>query len=170
MSITVTRLPDSAIELIRSGAHGHLVTINPDGSPQVSMVWVGVEGDELWIPSLTPRRKLDNVRRDPRVAVSFESPDHDVAGERGSGGLRLYLAVRGTARVTDGGGPELLQRLAATYLGPGVKFPPGDDPPPGWIMRITPARWHGYGPWTTPDAAERERRAAARRGSADDAP
>lgn len=156
-------LPSSAIALIESGAHGHLVTINPDGSPQISMVWVGVEDDELCVAALTPRRKLANVRRDPRVALSFESPDHDVAGARGSGGLRYYLAITGTARVIAGGAPALLRRLARTYLGSNVKFPPGDDPPEGWIIRITPQRWHGYGPWTTPDPAERQRRAAARR-------
>jgi PPOX class probable F420-dependent enzyme len=156
-------LPPSAVALIESGAHGHLVTLNPDGSPQVSMVWVGIENDELCVAALTPRRKLDNVRRDPRVAVTFESSDHDVAGERGSGGLRYYLAVRGVARVTEGGAPVLLQRLARAYLGPEVKFPPGDNPPEGWIMRIIPEHWHGYGPWSEPDAAERERRSAARR-------
>jgi PPOX class probable F420-dependent enzyme len=155
-------LPQSALGLIESGAHGHLVTINPDGSPQISMVWVGVEGGELCVAALTPRQKLRNVRRDPRVAISFESPQVDAAGERGAGGLRYYLAVRGTARVTEGGAPELLQRLARVYLGPEVKFPPGDAPPPGWIMRIAPERWHGYGPWSKPDAAERERRRAAR--------
>lgn len=155
-------LPQSAIELIESGAHGHLVTINPDGSPQVSMVWTGIEDGKICVAALTQRQKLKNIRRDPRVAITFESPDHDVAGQRGSGGLRFYLAVSGTARVTEGGAPALLQRLACTYLGPDIKFPPGDDPPQGWIMRITPARWHGYGPWTDPDAAELERRRAAR--------
>jgi PPOX class probable F420-dependent enzyme len=158
----MARLPDSALALIQAGAHGHLVTINPDGSPQVSMVWVGVEDDELCVAALTSRQKLRNVRLDPRVAITFESPDHDVAGERGSGGLRFYLAVSGTARVTDGGAPVLLKKLGAVYLGPDVKFPPGDNPPEGWIMRITPERWHGYGPWTKPDASELERREAAR--------
>jgi PPOX class probable F420-dependent enzyme len=157
----IAALPESAIALIESGAHGHLVTINADGSPQTSMVWVGVEDGELCVASLTPRQKLDNIRRDPRVAISFESPDRDEAGERGSGGLRYYLAVRGRARVSEGGAPALLQRLARVYLGPGVKFPPGENPPEGWIIRITPGRWHGYGPWSTPDPAERERRRAA---------
>ena len=55
-------LPQSAIALIESGAHGHLVTINPDdGSLQVSMVWVGIEGGELCVASLTPRQKLRNA-------------------------------------------------------------------------------------------------------------
>ena len=158
----MTRLPDSAIALIESGVHGHLVTINPDGSPQTSMVWVGVDDDELVIASLTPRRKLENVRRDPRVALSFEAPESDTDEQRGSGGLRHYLAVSGSARVTEGGGPALLRQLAKVYLGPDVRFPRSDHPPEGWIMRVTPERWHGYGPWTEPDAAELERRRAAR--------
>ena len=158
----MARLPASAVELIESGAHGHLVTLNADGSPQVSMVWVAVRDGELLVPSLTPRLKLRNVRRDPRVALTFESPDSDTAALRGSGGLRYYLGVRGTATVTDGGAPALLRELAKVYLGPDVKFPRSDDPPEGWIMRIVPERWHGYGPWTEPDDRERERREAAR--------
>jgi PPOX class probable F420-dependent enzyme len=137
----VARLPASAIALIESGAHAHLVTIDPDGAPQVSLVWVGIEGDELLVASLALRRKIQNVQRDPRVALSFEGTGAD---ERG---LLPYLAVNGTARVTEGGAPALLQRLAHVYLGPGVRFPPADDPPEGWIMRITPERWHGHGPW-----------------------
>jgi PPOX class probable F420-dependent enzyme len=139
----MTRLPESAIALIESGAHGHLVTINADGSPQVSMVWVGSEGDELCVASLSWRKKLENVTRDPRVAVTFEAPAAE--GET----LRSYLAVVGTARITEGGGPALLQRLAHVYLGPDRKFPPGDDPPEGWIMRIAPERRHGHGPWSS---------------------
>jgi PPOX class probable F420-dependent enzyme len=137
----LARLPDSAIALIESGRHGHLVTLNADGSPQVSLVWVGIEYDELCIASLAPRRKLENVRRDPRVAITFEAEAAE--GET----LLPYLSVLGTARVTEGGGPALLQRLARVYMGPGVKFPRVDDPPEGWIMRITPERWHGHGPW-----------------------
>jgi hypothetical protein len=55
--------------------------------------------------------------------------------------------VHGTARIEEGGGPELLQRLAHTYLGADVKFPPMDDPPPGVVVRITPERLGGVGPW-----------------------
>ena len=55
--------------------------------------------------------------------------------------------VYGRARVTEGGAPELLQRLAHTYLGPEVRFPPMDDPPPGFVTRITPERIAGVGPW-----------------------
>jgi PPOX class probable F420-dependent enzyme len=138
----VIELPASARALVESGAHGHLATVNADGSPQQTVVWVGIEDGELCVPALTPRRKLRNVERDPRVVITFESPDGDDAT-----GLRLYLGIRGRARVTDGGAPDLLRRLAPRYLGPGVKFPRGDDPPEGWVMRIAPERIYGYGPW-----------------------
>jgi PPOX class probable F420-dependent enzyme len=135
-------LPDSAKELIRTGPLGHLVTIDPDGSPQVSCVWVAVDGDDLLSAHLGPRRKLDNVRRDPRVAISFEGSEID------SMGLKEYLVVHGTAVVEEGGAPELLQELAYTYIGPDVTFPPMDDPPPGERIRITVDRVGGHGPWT----------------------
>jgi hypothetical protein len=50
--------------------------------------------------------------------------------------------------VEEGGAPELLQRLARVYLGPDVKFPPMDDPPPGYVIRTTAERIGGVGPWT----------------------
>jgi hypothetical protein len=68
-------------------------------------------------------------------------------GGRNEFGLDNYLVVHGPARVEPGGAPELLQRLAHVYLGPDVKFPPIDDPPLGFIMRITPERLAGVGPW-----------------------
>jgi PPOX class probable F420-dependent enzyme len=119
----------------------HLVTLEADGSPQVSGVWVGLEGDDIVFASLGPRRKLDNIRRDPRVSLSIEAPGTNQLG------LRHYLVVHGTARLEEGGGPELLQRLAEVYIGPGTKFPPMDDPPPGIVVHITPERVGGVGPW-----------------------
>jgi PPOX class probable F420-dependent enzyme len=134
-------IPDDARGLLESDALAHLVTVNDDGSPQVSCVWVGMEGDEIAFASLGPRRKLDNIRRDDRVVLSLE-------GTRMSGmGLKEYLVVHGRARIEEGGGPELLQRLAHVYLGPDVKFPPMDDPPPGVVVRISVDRLGGVGPW-----------------------
>lgn len=138
----MSALTDEARAALTSGRLAHLVTLNPDGSPQVTIVWVGLDGDEIVSGHLGARRKLDNVRRDPRVALSLET------GGRSPIGLDEYLVVHGTARVTEGGAPELLQRLAETYIGPGVKFPPMDDPPPGYILRITPVRVAGVGPWS----------------------
>jgi hypothetical protein len=63
-------------------------------------------------------------------------------------GSREYLVVYGSARVVEGGEPELFQRLAHTYLGAGVKFPPMPDPPPGFVTRVTVERLGGLGPWS----------------------
>lgn len=140
-SVAMT-LPDSAKELIRSGALGHLVTTNPGGMPQVTCVWVAVEGDELLTAHLNPRlRKLENVRRDPRVALSFEGTEIQPPG------LLQYVVVQGRATIEEGGAPELLQELARVYLGPDVKFPPMNDPPPGVRIRIAVERVGGIGPW-----------------------
>jgi PPOX class probable F420-dependent enzyme len=134
-------LPDSARAVLESAALAHLVTLNPDGSPQVTVIWVGLDGDEIVAGHLPDHRKLRNIRRDSRVVLSLET------GTVGSAGLAEYLVIYGTARVTEGGAPELLQRLAHTYLGPDVRFPPMDNPPPGYITRITVDRVAGVGPW-----------------------
>jgi PPOX class probable F420-dependent enzyme len=139
----VGTVPDSAKQLIRSGALGHLVTVGADGAPQVTCVWVAVEGDDLMTAHLSlSQRKLANVQRDPRVALSFEGTTVHPPG------LREYLVVRGTATVEEGGAPELLAELAKVYLGPDVRFPPMDDPPPGVRLRIAVERISGVGPWT----------------------
>jgi PPOX class probable F420-dependent enzyme len=134
-------ISDEARALVESSALAHLVTLEADGRPQMSCVWVGMEGDDIVFASLGPRRKLDNMARDPRVALSIEGTEFNAMG------LKQYLVVHGTARIVEGGGPELLQRLAHTYLGADVKFPPMDHPPPGVVVRITPERLGGVGPW-----------------------
>jgi PPOX class probable F420-dependent enzyme len=135
-------LPDSAKELIRSGPLGHLVTIGDGGAPQVTCVWVAVDGDDLLTAHLNPhQRKLENVRRDPRVTLSFEGTEIQPPG------MRQYLVAHGSATIEEGGAPELLQQLARVYLGPEVRFPPMDDPPPGVRMRIAVERVGGVGPW-----------------------
>ena len=139
----MTVLPDSARAVLESAALAHLVTIDPDGRPQLSIVWVGLDGDEIVAGHLPEHRKVRNIRRDPRVALSIETPN------RNSIGLNEYLIIHGNARITEGGAPELLQRLARTYLGPDVKFPPMDDPPPGYITHITVERVGGVGPWAS---------------------
>jgi len=129
--------------LLASGALGHMVTQNADGSSQVTVVWVGADGDELVTAHLNPeQQKLKNVRRDPRVAVSFEAPGRNAVG------MRNYVVVYGRARIEEGGAPELLQRLAQIYVGPGTTFPPMPNPPPGCVMRIAVERLVGQGDWS----------------------
>jgi PPOX class probable F420-dependent enzyme len=138
----MTWLPDSARAVLESAALAHLVTLNPDGSPQVSLVRVGLDGDEIVAGHLPEHRKVGNIRTDSRVALSLE------ISNRNAMGLNEYLVIYGTARITEGGAAELLQRLACTYLGPEVRFPPMDDPPPGYITHIRVDRISGVGPWT----------------------
>ena len=136
-------LTPEAREVLTAGRLAHLVTINADSSPQVSIVWVGLDGDEIVSGHLGMRHKLRNVERDPRVVLSLET------GHRNAMGLDEYLIVRGTARVTQSGAPELLQWLAHVYLSPDTRFPPVDDPPRGYVLRITPETIGGVGPWTS---------------------
>jgi PPOX class probable F420-dependent enzyme len=136
------QLPESARGIVESGELAHLVTLNPDGSPQVSCIWVGLDGEEIVSAHLRPQqRKLRNVARNPRVALSIEGREIQPPG------LKQYLVVHGRARLVEGGAPELLQKLAYVYLGAGVRFPPMDDPPPGHVLRITVDRIGGIGPW-----------------------
>ncbi|HEX2058999.1 MAG TPA: PPOX class F420-dependent oxidoreductase [Actinomycetota bacterium] len=132
---------EEARRVIESDALAHVATIDDDGRPHVTLAWVGLDGDEIVFATLPDQRKLRNLRRDPRVTISIET------GRTNDFGLREYLVVYGSARVTEGGGPELLQQLAHTYLGPDVKFPPMPDPPPGYVTRITVERVAGIGPW-----------------------
>jgi PPOX class probable F420-dependent enzyme len=138
----MSSLSEAARAVVNSSALAHLVTLNPDGSPQVTVVWVGLDGDEIVAAHLAERRKVRNIRNESRVALSMETGRHNDRG------LTEYLVVYGTARITEGGAPELLQELAHTYLGPDVKFPPMDNPPPGYITHITVDRVAGVGPWT----------------------
>jgi PPOX class probable F420-dependent enzyme len=135
------RLPTSARSVLEGPVLAHLVTLEPDGRPQVSGVWVGLDGDELVAAHLLEHRKVRNMRRDPRVALSA------LAGTRNERGLDEYLVLHGRAHITEGGAPALLQQLAYVYLGPDVKFPTMENPPPGFITHIAVERVGGVGPW-----------------------
>jgi PPOX class probable F420-dependent enzyme len=137
----IDMLSDAALDLLASDAVAIVATLDADGSPQLSSAWVGIEDGEIVLGTLDDQRKLRNLRRDPRVAVSVQSEHVN------EWGLREYLVVNGTARITEGGAPELLQRLARTYLGPEVVFPAMPDPPPGFVTRIRVDRISGIGPW-----------------------
>jgi PPOX class probable F420-dependent enzyme len=134
-------IPEAARELLESDAVAHVVTLDEDGAAHVSAAWIGIDGGEIVLATMPDQRKLTNIRRDPRVALSVPSKNVNAWG------LLEYLVVYGTARVVEGGAPEMLQHLAHTYLGPDVVFPNMPDPPPGFITRITPERFGGVGPW-----------------------
>jgi len=91
---------------------------------------------------LPKNQKVKNVLRDPRVVISLQ------ANTKSAMELTEYAVLYGEAQIGEGGAPELLQKLAEVYIRPGVKFPPMDNPPPGYVIRIQVNRISGVGPWT----------------------
>lgn len=132
----------AAREVIESGRLAHFTTIAADGRPHTTIVWVGLDGDEIVIGKLAPDQKLANIARDPRVSISMEAEGEQY-------GMQHYLVIEGVARVTEGGAPALLHQLAQRYIGPGAQFPPMENPPDGFVIRVTPTKVRGMGPWGT---------------------
>jgi PPOX class probable F420-dependent enzyme len=127
-------------DLVESGPLAHLSTINPDGSPQVSVVWIGLDGDDLLSGHMSWYVKLRNIERDPRVVLSFTAPrDRDAV-------LNPYAVVRARATVEPSDQAwDLLDRLTKIYMSPDTEFPAPKGP--GFIVRYTVERVGGVGPW-----------------------
>lgn len=131
-------------ELISAGPMAHLSTINPDGSPQVTVIWIGLDGDVIVSGHLRHHRKLKNIERDPRVVLSF-----DAERDR-SAVLNPYAVIRARAKVEPSEEAwDLLNRLAKTYMSPVATFPARRGP--GYIVRYEVERISGVGPWVPPD-------------------
>lgn len=135
-------LPQAAVDfIVQEAPLGHVVTLDEDGSPHVTVAWFDADEEGLVFATLFDQRKLRNLRRDPRISVSFESRTHNEVG------MLHHVVIDGEAEVTEGGAPELLAELATRYVGPDAEFPPMPDPPAGYLTRITPTRVRGIGPW-----------------------
>jgi PPOX class probable F420-dependent enzyme len=136
----VSALPSELRDLIESGPMAHLSTINADGSPQVTVIWVGLDGDDLVSGHMSWHLKLRNIERDPRVVLSFDAPR--VAGAF----MNDYAVLRAQATIEPGEGAwDLLNRLTKVYVAPDADFPA--PPGPGWIVRYSVERIGGVGPW-----------------------
>jgi PPOX class probable F420-dependent enzyme len=133
-------IPQSARELLATGPLAHVVTLNDDGTPHVSLAWAGFEDDGAVFASFFDQHKIENIRRDPRVSLSFEAKEFE--GE----GLWPYLVIRGRGRVTNGGALEVMDRLAGFYIGPGAQYP-WRDAPPGVVVHVDIDDIYGQGPW-----------------------
>ena len=133
-------LPRELRDLIESGPMAHLSTINPDGSPQVTVIWIGLDGDDLVSGHMSRHAKLRNIERDPRVVLSFDAP-------RAPGVfLNPYAVLRARAAVQPSDDTwDLLNRLAKVYLFPDTEFPAPKGP--GYIVRYSVERIGGVGPW-----------------------
>jgi PPOX class probable F420-dependent enzyme len=137
----MTHLTSELRELIASGPFAHLSTINADGSPQVSVIWIGLDGDDIVSGHMGRYLKLRNVERDPRVVLSFTAPR--VPGAF----LNEYATLRAAASFTPGGAWDLLNRLAKVYIAPDAEFPAPKGE--GFIMRYAIERVGGVGPWAS---------------------
>jgi PPOX class probable F420-dependent enzyme len=136
------KIPDSVRQLITSAPLAHLTTLNADGSPQVTVVWVGIENDEFVCAHMSAYQKVKNIQKDPRVVLSMLGHGKNAIG------LQEYLVVYGNAYLTEGSAADLLQRLAHVYLSPDVEFPPESvRNQTGFITHIVPERFAGNGEW-----------------------
>jgi PPOX class probable F420-dependent enzyme len=119
----------------------HLSTINADGSPQVTVIWIGLDGDDLVSGHMSWYAKLRNIERDPRVVLSFDAP-------RAPGVFLNPYAVRARAAVQQSNDAwNLLNRLAKVYMSPDAEFPAARGP--GYVVRYSVESIGGVGPWAS---------------------
>jgi PPOX class probable F420-dependent enzyme len=140
----MTSIPKSVRDFLATGPLGHVVTLDPDGTPHVTLAWVGADGDELVWATFFDQHKLDSLRRDPRITISFQAIEHTGPG------LHPYLVAEGRARIGTGGALEVMDRLAHAYIGPGARFPQRDFPD-GFVVHVEVSRFYGVGPWMDPE-------------------
>ena len=121
-------IPENARAWIDNHEFATIATILPDGRPQLSVVWIARDGDDLLVSTVKGRRKHLNLERDPRTTVLVYPKDSPYN----------YLEVRGTATMTEEGGRELIDRLNDAYNGTGRYV--GDDGTDNVrvVVRITP--------------------------------
>jgi PPOX class probable F420-dependent enzyme len=135
-------LPPELRDLIVSGPLVHLSTINKDGSPQVTVVWIGLDGEDLVTGHMARHAKLRNIERDPRVVLSFDAPRQPGVF------LNPYAVLRARASLEPSDGAwDLLNRLAKVYMSPDAEFPAPKGS--GYIVRYSVDRIGGVGPWAS---------------------
>src|SRR5688500_10923292 len=101
-------IPDAFRDLFTKPAFANLVTLMPDGSPQVTPVWIDLQDGTLVVNTAKGRLKDRNMRRDPRVALAVSDPSNPYR----------YIQVRGrVADVTEQGADAHIDRMAKKYLG-----------------------------------------------------
>jgi PPOX class probable F420-dependent enzyme len=138
----VTALPPELRELIEAGPLAHLATINADGTPQVSVIWIGLDGDDVVSGHLNWYAKLRNIDRDPRVVLSFDAPREPGVVMNPYAVLQARATIEPSDQTWD-----LLNRLAKVYIAPDAEFPAPRGP--GWIIRYHVTRVGGVGPWVS---------------------
>ncbi|MFD5751282.1 PPOX class F420-dependent oxidoreductase [Streptomyces sp. NPDC127033] len=125
-------LSENLKQLLDTPVFVNIATIQPDGSPQVSPVWVKRDGDDVLISTTVDRQKEKNLRRDPRVTVVVQPADAPYT----------YAEIRGAATLTTEGGQELINELSLKYTGkPYADFNPDSaNDAERVVVRITPRK------------------------------
>ncbi len=100
-------LPESVRKVLQDKAYGHVITFGSKGQPQVTMVWMDVEGDEALFNTAEGRVKPKSLRRDPRVIISVQNRND----------LQSYVVLHGTATITEAGADAHIDKLAKRFLG-----------------------------------------------------
>jgi PPOX class probable F420-dependent enzyme len=136
-----TPLPKELRDLVESGPLAHLSTVNLDGSPQVSVIWIGLAGDDVVSGHLTWNKKLRNMSRDQRVVLSFDAPRDRAVFLNEHAVLRARATIEPTDQAWD-----LLDRLTKVYMSAEKEFPAPRTS--GYIVRYSIERIGGVGPWT----------------------
>jgi PPOX class probable F420-dependent enzyme len=129
------KVPQSLKKILEDKAYGHVVTFNANGKPELTMVWMDIDGDELLFNTAEGRRKPDNIRRDARVIVSVQDRNNPQA----------YAVFHGRGRVTDEGADPHIDKLAKRFLG-ADKYPYHRPTEKRLIVRIEVDRISGMGP------------------------
>ncbi|MBT4984093.1 MAG: PPOX class F420-dependent oxidoreductase [Ilumatobacter sp.] len=142
----MSTIPATAQAMLGTDAVAHVWTNNADGSPQVSVVWVVAQGDEILFGTDVNSEKAKNLRRDSRVILSIE----DV--ERNERGFQRHLVIRGRATIEPGPNPELMDRLARKYTSLRRHPLAMRDSPSAVVVRIAVERLSGVGPWINESA------------------
>lgn len=132
-------LPESAKQVLEDKAYGHVVTFNPNGRPQLTMVWMDVEGNEALFNTAEGRKKAQNLRRDPRILISVQNRSEP----------QSYLVLHGTATVTETGADAHIEKLAKRFLGMD-KYPYRQPGEKRVIVRVKVDRLGGLGPKMQP--------------------
>ena len=122
------QLSDQAKALFDGKSYVTMATIQPDGSPQLSVVWARTDGDDVLVSTVEGRRKHLNLVKDPRVTLLVNPPDNPFG----------YVEVRGTATLDTEGGRELIDELSWKYTGQGYPEEPADTV--RTVVRVTPRR------------------------------
>jgi len=124
----MAKIPEKYLDLFNKKAFGSLGTLMPDGSPQVTPVWVDRDGDIVLVNTAKGRQKDKNIQRDPRVSVTLIDPDNPYR----------YLEIRGrVVAATDQGARDHIDKMAKKYLGVD-KYPYAQPGEQRLLLRIEP--------------------------------